>query len=121
MTHSLPIVHEWTSPELIDAIGTFRAHTPSLRVLFHDSHHRAVTQPEKIASLALNGYDGVLAYGASLRDIYLKNGWVRRAWVWHEAADTRVFRPTQQRKISTIWPGLETGEMMSGRANCTSF
>ena len=91
----LAIVHEWTSPELIDAIGTFRAHTPSLRVLFHDSHHRAVTQPKKIADLALNGYDGVLAYGASLRDIYLKKGWVRRAWAWHEAADTRVFRPTQ--------------------------
>jgi spore maturation protein CgeB len=103
----LAIVHEWTSQELIDAIGTFRAHTPSLRVLFHDSHHRAVTQPKKIASLALNGYDGVLAYGASLRDIYLKNGWVRRAWAWHEAADTRVFRPTQtsENQYDLAWIG----------------
>jgi spore maturation protein CgeB len=94
----LAIVNEWTSPKLIDEIGTFRAHNPSLRILFHDSHHRAVTQPEKIASLALSGYDGVLAYGSSLRDTYLENGWVRRAWTWHEAADIRVFRPAQETK-----------------------
>jgi spore maturation protein CgeB len=94
----LAIVHEWNAPELIHEIGTFRANAPSLRVLFHDSHHRAVTQPEKIASLDLSGYDGVLAYGSSLRKIYLNNKWVQRAWIWHEAADTRVFRPAQEAK-----------------------
>ena len=52
-----------------------------------------MTQPDTIARLDLNGYDGVLAYGRRFETSILKNGWVRRAWVWHEAADTRVFRP----------------------------
>ena len=38
-------------------------------------------------------YDGVLAYGNVLRELYLFRGWAERAWTWHEAADTRVFRP----------------------------
>ena len=60
-----------------------------------------------ISNLDLSGYDGVLAYGASLREIYLKNGWARRAWVWHEAADTRVFTPSvgQEREYDLAWIG----------------
>jgi spore maturation protein CgeB len=66
-----------------------------------------VTQPDTIAKLDLSGYDGVLAYGSSLQEIYLKNGWVRRAWVWHEAADTRVFRPVAdtQKEYDLAWVG----------------
>jgi spore maturation protein CgeB len=103
----LVIVHEWNSPELIAEIGTFRAKTSSFRLVFHDSHHRAVTQPETIARLQLNNYDGVLAYGASLRNIYLRNGWARRVWVWHEAADTRLFRPVPQpeKEYDLAWIG----------------
>jgi spore maturation protein CgeB len=102
----LAVVHEWNSPELIAEIGAFRAKA-SFRLLFHDSHHRAVTQPDTIARLDLSGYDGVLAYGSSLRDIYLRNGWVRRAWVWHEAADTRVFQPAPQieKEYDLAWIG----------------
>jgi spore maturation protein CgeB len=40
----------------------------------------------------LRYYDGVLAFGRVLRDLYVERGWAKRAWVWHEAADTRVFR-----------------------------
>ena len=103
----LAIVHEWNSPDLIAEIGAFRAKHSSFRLLFHDSHHRAVTQPETIAKLDLSGYDGVLAYGLSLRNIYLRNGWVRRAWVWHEAADTRVFRPVAdtEKEYDLAWIG----------------
>src|SRR5947199_204463 len=36
---------------------------------------------------------GVLAYGKVIRDIYLSRGWAKNAWVWHEAADVRVFHP----------------------------
>ena len=46
----------------------------------------------------LSGYDGVLAYGAAIRDIYLSRGWARDAWVWHEAADVRVFRPLNDKE-----------------------
>jgi spore maturation protein CgeB len=103
----LAIVHEWNSPELIHEIGRVRARTASFRLLFHDSHHRALTEPGTMAKLDLSAYDGVLAYGASLRDVYLSKGWVRRAWVWHEAADTRLFRPVRQaeKKYDLAWIG----------------
>jgi spore maturation protein CgeB len=68
-----------------------RAHAP--RLLFHDTHHRAATAPDEIEQLRLEGYDGVLAFGDIVRDLYLQRGWTQRAWTWHEAADTTVFRP----------------------------
>jgi spore maturation protein CgeB len=46
-----------------------------------------------MAAYPVASYDGVLAYGNVIRDKYLENGWARDAWTWHEAADTRVFRP----------------------------
>jgi spore maturation protein CgeB len=35
----------------------------------------------------------VLAFGRCLRDLYLARRWARRAWIWHEAADTTLFAP----------------------------
>jgi spore maturation protein CgeB len=90
---SLAIVHEWSSPSLVRAIGRWRARHPKLRLLFHDTHHRAVTAPAEIAAYDLTYYDGVLAYGEVLSDLYRQNQWAARVWTWHEAADTRVFRP----------------------------
>ena len=90
---SLAIVHEWNAPGLIARIGEWRSRNPSLRLLFHDTHHRAVTAPHEIRAMDLRHYDGVLAYGEVLRELYLSNGWAQRAWTWHEAADTRVFHP----------------------------
>jgi spore maturation protein CgeB len=55
----------------------------------------------------LQYYDGVLAYGRSLTEIYLKAGWTRRAWTWHEAADIRVFHPM---------PGAKTEDISLGAA-----
>ncbi len=89
----LALVHEWNDPELVRAVGAERAGRPGLRVLFHDTHHRAVTRPEEMGRYDLSGYDGVLAFGAVLRDLYLSRGWAARAWTWHEAADTVRFRP----------------------------
>jgi len=45
----------------------------------------------------LRDYDGVLAYGASIRDVYLRLGLSSNVWVWHEAADTSVFHPNTRR------------------------
>src|SRR4051794_32517527 len=90
------IVHEWSDHELVRRIGAHRARRGSesaYRLLFHDTHHRAVTEPASMARYDLSHYDGVLAYGRVLKDLYLSRGWTRRAWTWHEAADTRVFRP----------------------------
>jgi spore maturation protein CgeB len=101
------IVHEWSSSDLISRVGAYRAKSSAFRLLFHDTHHRAVTEPEVIAKLDLVAYDGVLAYGSSLRDIYLRRGWAKRAWVWHEAADSRVFRPIPEiaKTYDLVWIG----------------
>jgi spore maturation protein CgeB len=90
---ALAVVHEWNAPEVIARIGRWRAGHPSLRILFHDTHHRAVTAPDELSALELRHYDGVLAYGEILRRLYLDRGWASHAWTWHEAADTRVFHP----------------------------
>jgi len=87
------IVHEWNEPALIAQIGALRAAGGRFALLFHDTHHRAATAPAELAHFDLRHYDGVLAFGDVVRDIYLQRGWAARAWTWHEAADTRIFRP----------------------------
>lgn len=87
------IVHEWNEPSFIAEVGRHATRFPRAQVYFHDTHHRAATGPAEVASLDLHGYTGVLAFGRVIRDLYLANGWARRAWVWHEAADTEIFRP----------------------------
>ncbi|HWE00832.1 MAG TPA: glycosyltransferase [Tepidisphaeraceae bacterium] len=91
----LVIVHEWNKHELVRRIGQHRNRRRDYRLLFHDTHHRAVTDPAAMEAYDLSHYDGVLAYGNVLRDLYLQRGWTGRAWTWHEAADTRVFRPAE--------------------------
>jgi spore maturation protein CgeB len=60
-----------------------------------------------MAGYDLRFYDGVLAFGGVLRDLYLNRRWTRRAWTWHEAADTRVFRPRPRTtdEGDLIWVG----------------
>jgi spore maturation protein CgeB len=101
------IVHEWNAPELVAKIGRHRAASNGYRLLFHDTHHRAVTARHEIEAFDLSGYDGVLAYGAVLTELYLKHGWARRAWTWHEAADTQRFLPLPHaaRKEDLVWIG----------------
>jgi spore maturation protein CgeB len=89
----LVIVHEWNPPDLIGSIGRRRAQGAPFTLLFHDTHHRAVTAPDELASFDLDGFDGVLVFGEVLRQIYLRLGWANRAFTWHEAADTRLYRP----------------------------
>ena len=91
----LAIVHEWNEPELIAAIGRYRRAHPSLRIFFHDTHHRAITAQHEMRRFNLSEYDGVLAYGESLRTAYQCLGWGKQVHVWHEAADTRTFYPRQ--------------------------
>lgn len=103
----LALVHEWNPPELIERLSRFRLRGSKTRLLFHDTHHRMVTAPEEMARYDLSGFDGVLAFGAILRELYLQRGLTKRAWVWHEAADTNVFRPLPfaGTKRSLVWIG----------------
>jgi spore maturation protein CgeB len=101
------LVHEWNDPRLIQRLGDLRAASGRFRLFFHDTHHRVVTDQAKMQALHLDQYDGVLAYGRVLRDLYHHSGRVARAWIWHEAADTRVFRPvtTAPAEGDMVWIG----------------
>lgn len=103
----LAIVHEWNSPDLIADIAHRRAQGGSFTLLFHDTHHRAVTAPEELARFDLDGFDGVLAFGEVLRQMYLKLGWANRAFTWHEGADTALYHPLPdiERTEDVVWIG----------------
>lgn len=90
---NLVLVHEWNDHDLVRRIGRHRARTGGYALFFHDTHHRSVTDSSSMAAYDLEHYDGVLAFGEAIREIYARRGWARRAWTWHEAADARVFRP----------------------------
>jgi spore maturation protein CgeB len=87
------IVHEWSEPSLVSRIGACRRKSKHFKLLFHDTHHRALSAPHELERLDLRDYDGVLAFGEVLREIYLQRDWAARAWTWHEAADTTRFTP----------------------------
>ncbi len=89
----LVLVHEWSEPALVAAVGARRAAGGRFTLLFHDTHHRAVSDPAAIRRFDLSGYDGVLAFGEALSAVYRAWGWGGRVFTWHEAADTRLFRP----------------------------
>ena len=92
----LVIVHEWNNPGLVNAIGARRRAGERFVLLFHDTHHRALSQPEEMLAVRSSGYDGILAFGGCLAEIYRQRGWGRQGWTWHEAADTRLFRPLSE-------------------------
>ena len=76
-------------------------------LLFHDTHHRMITDPEAIAAFDLDGFDGVLAFGDVLREAYRRHGWGRQAFTWHEAADLNLFRPhpeIRKQRDLVCWP-----------------
>ena len=88
-------------------IGAHHQRNRDYVLLFHDTHHRSVTNPDSFAAPDLKYYDGVLAYGRAIRDIYLARGWTQRAWTWHEAADTRIFAPLPgvKKRGDLVWIG----------------
>jgi spore maturation protein CgeB len=101
------IVHEWNNPWLVDAIGEVRRRGGRFTLLFHDTHHRAVSDSNAIRQFDLSGYDGVLAFGETLAEVYRRWGWGERVHVWHEAADTRIFHPPAQEpeRKGLVWIG----------------
>jgi len=103
----LVLVHEWNDPALVKRVGEHRAERGGYKLLFHDTHHRAVTDAGGMAAYDFQHYDGVLAFGAVIRDLYLSRGWAARAWTWHEAADTHVFHPLPEasKEGDLVWIG----------------
>ena len=89
----LVLVHEWTEPAIIAALGELRRQGGRFTLVFHDTHHRAVSDQVAIADLRLANYDLILAFGETLRQRYLQRGWGSQVFTWHEAADARLFKP----------------------------
>jgi spore maturation protein CgeB len=100
------VVHEWTDPALVAELGRLRRRGARFRLLFHDTHHRAVSDSESIGAMLLQDYDGILAFGETLRQRYLDAGWGARVFTWHEAADGHLFRPQRAEPSGDlVWIG----------------
>lgn len=99
------VVHEWNPPQVIQAIVALRPEL-GFRLLFHDTHHRAYSNPKEILRLPLSEFDGVLAFGQAICRIYREAFGVKNSWVFHEAADVSNFRPLESDKqTDVIWVG----------------
>src|SRR3954462_13023200 len=99
------VVHEWNAPEVVSHILSLKQKL-GFRALFHDTHHRAYTNPREVLRFPLSEFDGVLACGEAIRKIYLEAFGVKRVWTFHEAADTAHFFPSDATKdTDVVWIG----------------
>ncbi len=100
------ILHEWNPPALASKLLLLRK-ALGFRLLFHDTHHRASSSPGQIRAFRLNEFDGILAFGEALRNLYRERFGLTRVWTLHEAADTSVFRPLDgvEEKNAVVWIG----------------
>lgn len=100
------IVHEWNSPEMVEEIGNLKEKY-GYKLLFHDTHHRAVSDEESMQKYDFSNYDGALLFGKVIKQIYEDKGWIENAWIWHEAADTDLFKPYRdaEKEGDLVWIG----------------
>jgi spore maturation protein CgeB len=99
------VIHEWNSPQLVHSILELKPKF-RFRILFHDTHHRAYTNPKEILRFPLNQLDGVLAFGDAIRRIYIEAFGLKRTWTFHEAADTTHFFPRiAEKDTDVVWIG----------------
>jgi len=99
------LIHEWNDPEVMKSILSLKKKL-GFRVLLHDTHHSAYTEPEQILRFPLRSFDGVLAFGEAIQQIYKKAFGIDRTWTFHEAADIANFRPLPVEKdTDVIWIG----------------
>lgn len=99
------LVHEWTPVEVANTILSLKKQS-GFCALFHDTHHRAYTNPSAILKIKLEQFDGVLAFGEAIRRIYKDGFGVEHVWTFHEAADTVNFHPiSRDKSIDVIWVG----------------
>ncbi|MFO1144811.1 MAG: SDR family NAD(P)-dependent oxidoreductase [Amaricoccus sp.] len=116
----LVIVHEWNEPALVAAVGRARRRGGRFLVLFHDTHHRAVSDPAAIDAFDLSAYDGVLAFGEALATVY-------RRWGWAIASSSGTRLPIRRSSVrpaprdrARAWSGSATGATASAPPNSSS-
>lgn len=99
------VVHEWNHAAVVQKILRLKGQL-HFRALFHDTHHRAYTNPSEILKMPLAEFDGVLAFGEAIRQIYLNSFGVKQVWTFHEAADVARFYPLDAEKdTDVVWIG----------------
>ena len=100
------ILHEWNPVSLAELLLELRQDL-GFTLLFHDTHHRASSSPEAFSQLRLSEFDGVLAFGKALEDVYRQRFGIRNVWTFHEAADVTNFHPIQaiEREPLIVWIG----------------
>lgn len=101
------VVHEWNPPALAQQLLALREQY-GFSLLFHDTHHRASSSPEAMRSFGLHKFDGILAFGESLRKIYRTHFGLEAVWTLHEAADISIFQPATgpcQKNTDVVWIG----------------
>ena len=100
------IVHEWNPPDIIEEIGRYKKEY-GFKLLFHDTHHRAVSDSKSMEKYDFSNYDGALVFGNILKEIYQKNKWIKNIWTWHEAADADLFAPQEDvpKEGDLVWIG----------------
>jgi len=101
------VIHEWNDKVWVKKMGEYHGKKKKFILLFHDTHHRAVSAKKEISAFDLTHYDGVLAFGNIIRDLYLEQNWTHNAFTWHEAADTRIFYPheSSEKEGDVVWIG----------------
>ncbi|MBK6264979.1 glycosyltransferase [Marivirga sp. S37H4] len=102
----LVIVHEWNRHELVKTIGE-KKNEYGYKLMFHDTHHRAVSDPESLAEYDFSNYDGALVFGEVIKNIYQREKWINHVWKWHEAADADLFapQPATNKEGDLVWIG----------------
>ncbi len=102
----LVIVHEWNEPELIEEIGSYKKKY-GFKLLFHDTHHRAVSDEKSMGRYNFENYDGALVFGEVIKKIYQEKKWIKKVWTWHEAADADFFTSNreEEKEGDLVWIG----------------
>lgn len=99
------VIHEWNEPHVVNTALSLKKEL-GFRALFHDTHHRAYSNAGEILRFRLGDFDGVLAFGETIRRIYVEGFGVPRAWTFHEAADVENFKPLPGEKHNdVVWVG----------------
>lgn len=102
----LVILHEWNPPAMAQLLLRLRDQL-GYKLLFHDTHHRASSSPESFEQFGLERFDGVLAFGRALEQIYRERFGIQNVWTLHEAADVSNFHPHPEiaRERLVVWIG----------------
>ena len=114
---NLVIADEWSSPELVARLGRHRKRSGSRYcLLFHDTHQRSLYERNESLRFDLRGFDGALVAGAALCRAYRRSGWREGCFVWHEAADAELLKPSaiEGQQEGLLWIGSGEGKERAG-------